>query len=763
MCGPNAKRKLTCLAIVSALTSMGAYAADAGLAPWLTQMGETSAILSAANWGKGQLLGVVDTGIVASHPIFASGQVSAALSACAATSFRCSNGVTDDNGHGTAVAAIAAANRTSAYTYRYAGYTVAANSYLGVAPNANIVAEKVLNTNGSGTSADVANGINRAVAAGATVINLSLTYLPTADIVAAVNNAAAKGAFIVWAGGNDGKALLANASSTGLSAAAIKRLLFVGALDTSAAKAASFSSTPGSGALVSTTGGKTSYASRWISAPGVNILAPGIAYGSSAMALWSGTSMSAPLVSGSLLLLESAWPILRTNGTAADLLLGTATDLGAKGVDAIYGMGLVNLSTAFAPVGALSVTQANGKTVAVGSITGSMIAGGAFGSLSAVRTKLASTTALDTYARNFTVDLSGLIQVKPTSARVNALPSKVNSGVVAMKYSDGSELRSWQQPAASAADGFGLTANSELAQLPRTGYLAYTDRSGSTLAMGYGVPSQISYARALYGKDDLSLMASELNASTLADHAQGGYHFAYGTTLGHNARVALSFGQTPASVVLPHPALAATQSVADASTAQLGLSYKFDERWTGGLTLGRLGEQSGLLGSTYQPGSALSLGANTTTSLGLSLAYALSDTSHLLFETGMAHTCDAASNGLFADVSNLASRSYGVTFHAQRLFNPTDGLSISIKQPLRVVSGSVGVVSTRIDDDGVAHYSTDRASLVPTGREIDFTIAYDTRVNKTQSLSLQFTAVRDVLNVSGERDASIGAIWSTQF
>lgn len=101
-----------------------------------------------------------------------------------------------------------------------------------------------------------------------------------------------------------------------------------------------------------------------------------------------------------------------------------------------------------------------------------------------------------------------------------------------MKYTDGSELRSWQQPVASAVDGYGLTANSELAQLPRTGYLAYTDRSGSTVAMGYGVPSQISYARALYGNDDLSLMASELNASTLADLAQGGYHFAYGTSSG---------------------------------------------------------------------------------------------------------------------------------------------------------------------------------------------------------------------------------------
>lgn len=337
---PNAMLLPAAAAVLSVAASLSAHAADPGLAPWLAQMGETSAILSAANWGKGQVLGVVDTGIVASNPVFATGQVSAALSSCAATSFRCSSWALDDNGHGTAVASIAAANKPSPYTYRYAGYTVLANSYIGVAPNANIVAEKVLNSSGSGYNTDVSNGINKAVAAGVSVINLSLTYMATPDIIAAINNAAAKGVFIVWAGGNDGKALLANANTSGLTSTAISHLVFASALDTTAAKAASFSNSAGTGALVSTTGSRTAYASRWISAPGVNILAPGIQYGPDAMAIWSGTSMSAPLISGSLMLLESAWPILKTKGTAANLLLGTTTDLGAKGVDAVYGTGL---------------------------------------------------------------------------------------------------------------------------------------------------------------------------------------------------------------------------------------------------------------------------------------------------------------------------------------------------------------------------------------------------------------------------------------
>jgi hypothetical protein len=90
-------------------------------------------------------------------------------------------------------------------------------------------------------------------------------------------------------------------------------------------------------------------------------------------------------------------------------------------------------------------------------------------------------------------------------------------------------------------------------------------------------------------------------------------------------------------------------------------------------------------------------------------------------------------------------------------------LAISLKQPLRVVSGSVGVVTPTIDTTGVALYSTEMVSLVPTGREVDFKLAYDTPLMKNQSLSLQFVARKDTMNIAGSHDASVGAIWTTRF
>lgn len=68
----------------------------------------------------------------------------------------------------------------------------------------------------------------------------------------------------------------------------------------------------------------------------------------------SGTSMAAPHVTGSLGLLFERFPYLA--GTQVrDILLTTATDLGAAGVDEVYGWGLINLKKAIDGPGQLRV------------------------------------------------------------------------------------------------------------------------------------------------------------------------------------------------------------------------------------------------------------------------------------------------------------------------------------------------------------------------------------------------------------------------
>ncbi len=764
----NKNRRLPRLApLALACATLGGNAEAQNYAPWLTQIGLNGNIASAANWGRDQLIGVIDTGISVNHRQFAPGQVSAAQSACAALTFRCSNGVVDDNGHGTAVASIAAGNTRWGSTNSQGGYKTVANSFIGVAPNANIVAEKVLNASGSGYSTDVANGIIRAANAGATVINLSLTFMNSADIANAVNYAAGKGAFIVWAGGNSAANLLNGAATAGWNQNAINRLVFAGSVN-AANQLSSFSNKPGSGALVATgTGARTNYTSRWLVAPGESIIAPAVQYGGNAYMYWSGTSMAAPVLSGSLALLQSAWPILRTRGTAANLLLATATDLGAKGVDATYGSGMINLATAFQPYGTLAITAANGRTYAVPTITGSLISSGSFGSLASIKARLAAYTAFDTYQRNFTVNLAGLIASPGGRATLNPLPTNSNTGPTRIKLADGAQLAyALDAPplAAAGQDSASGMASQTQPEGRRNGYMMFTDRGGTSMAMGYGAPLHYAYAMSLYGDDDMARAANSLAVSGLSGLARGGAMMAWGAQLDDDTRVAFSYsGATPTSAFNPLQFVQAW-SATDATTVSVGISHRVSADFTAGATVSTLEERHGMLGSTYDPHSLMSLGnRNRSTAFGLSGGLKLSTDTLLMAEAQWASTRDSEGSGLLTGVTGVRSRAAGLTLTSRHLWRDDDRLSASMRQPMRVVAGQAGVLTSSVDSQGLPVQHTEWTSVVPDGREIDYRLAYDTAVGRDRSLSLQLTVKRDHLNLAGNHEAAAGIMWRAKF
>ncbi len=69
-----------------------------------------------------------------------------------------------------------------------------------------------------------------------------------------------------------------------------------------------------------------------------------------------GTSFAAPHVSGALAILKQQFPNL-TPSQLVSLLISTATDLGASGVDEVYGVGMLNLSAATTPQGVLRIAS----------------------------------------------------------------------------------------------------------------------------------------------------------------------------------------------------------------------------------------------------------------------------------------------------------------------------------------------------------------------------------------------------------------------
>jgi subtilisin family serine protease len=212
--------------------------------------------------GEGVLVAVLDTGVDATHP-----DLSSSISSEGYDFFDedadptdVADGIDQDNdglvdegaGHGTHVAGIIHA----------------------VAPGATILPIRVLNSEGTGTSVAVARGIRHAMARGAKVINLSLGMdVAPAVIRDAIHDAWFAEVVIVASAGNRG------IEDTNHYPAKENKVMSVAATDAVDWKA-----------TFSNYGPKVD-----LCAPGEGILSTFLNHG---YAVWSGTSMSTPMVSG---------------------------------------------------------------------------------------------------------------------------------------------------------------------------------------------------------------------------------------------------------------------------------------------------------------------------------------------------------------------------------------------------------------------------------------------------------------------------------
>jgi serine protease len=224
-------------------------------------------------------------------------------------------GGTDENGHGTHVAGTIAQATDNGI------------GCAGIAPAARILSVKALNAKGQGTNFTIAAGIRYAVDQGCQVVNLSLGGSPSRTLQDAVRYAHGRGVLLVAAAGNSGNAALTYP-------ARYPETLSVGAVD-SAGRKCNFSQY-GSGLS--------------IAAPGEDILQQTFRAGRVGYYYFSGTSMATPHVSGVAALVKSLRPNLSLH-ELRKTITDTATDLGPRGYDTQYGMGLVNAAAALERVG----------------------------------------------------------------------------------------------------------------------------------------------------------------------------------------------------------------------------------------------------------------------------------------------------------------------------------------------------------------------------------------------------------------------------
>ena len=253
-----------------------------------------------STWGHGVTIAVLDSGAL-SDVTLGGGRLQYLDIGLGYT------GPADDSLHGTAVSALAAGSSPDAR---------------GVAPAAGILSIRVTDTDGKSDAFTVTQAIVAAVDAGAKIINISMGGYSTSEALdRAVAYADAHGTVIVAAAGNDQASRLAWP-------AANPRVISVGAVDANG-RQVSFSN---SGEQLHLT------------APGYGIQTAGA---NGTRILFSGTSASAPVVSGAIAAVMSETPSL-TAVQAVQILQTHADDSGPAGDDPDYGHGVLDLGWAMA-------------------------------------------------------------------------------------------------------------------------------------------------------------------------------------------------------------------------------------------------------------------------------------------------------------------------------------------------------------------------------------------------------------------------------
>ena len=322
--------------------------------------------------GEGVTIGFVDTGIDAGSAEFAGRILPTSRDVTGQ-----GRSITDVDGHGTAIATIAAAARNDSGT-------------VGIAPAASLAVMRADSGDCSDgcrfSDAAIATGIDAAVAAGARVINISLGGSSgSAQLREAFRRATSSGVVLVMSAGNDGLDSVGALPAAALGAGGSGAVIVVGAADAN-------------GVITDFSNRAGSAASNYMVALGNRVLTTDH---QGTQWLMSGTSFAAPSVAAAVALLAQYHPGLSAS-QIVDILLSSATDAGNAGTDSVYGRGVLNIGRALAPIGATSLA---GTAVSVPLDTGGTL-GAALGNGLSSGEGLRAVPIEDGYGRAYSLNLA---------------------------------------------------------------------------------------------------------------------------------------------------------------------------------------------------------------------------------------------------------------------------------------------------------------------------------------------------------------------
>lgn len=705
--------------------------------------------------GAGVTLAIIDSGIDTTNPEF-SGRISV-MSADVAGTRGLDNA---DSSHGTQVALTAAAARNGTGIVGIAyGATIQA---LRADSPGSCATPRVEDSGGcSFFDSAIAVGVDRAIAAGAKVINISLGGSPpNSTLSAAIARATNAGVVVVVSAGNDGVSSTTNPDSfaVGLRQAGNGNVIIAGSVDENRT-ISSFSNHAGT------------EAAWYLMAMGERVCCvyengeikiTTDSSGQQFVSVVSGTSFAAPQIAGAVALLRQYFPNL-TAAQTVELLLRTADDAGGAGTDDVYGRGIMNIGAAFAPQGATSLADNATALVPLSetSVSGSAAMGDAAksGTLSAV--------VLDEYKRAYKVNLGATMRAAQMAPKLGAAllgPGRaVDSAIggLSMAFSVVDPVRSgrpmgWSgqlrlssrdaeaarvlaarvvariSPKASLGFAYGQGADGMAAQLQgqsRPAFLVSGEPFGDFGFYRTGLTAMA--LRRQFGATGVTMMAengkvltgspvtftNSLVAPRLTDH-----FFRFGLSVDHN------FGP---------------------------IETNFGASW--------LREDRTVLGARLHSGLAGKGGAD---SLFIDAGAAWRPTENWRLGASWRRGWTAAHlNGTLVSGSRLTSSGWALDASRMNLIQPGDSLSIRLSQPLRVESGGLNLRLPQVYDYATlaATSAIQHLNLTPGGRELMRELAWRGRLGGGSLMVSAYWRSAPMHYAQVPDDYGLGLNWSTRF
>jgi subtilisin family serine protease len=755
--------------------------------------------------GHGVIIGMVDTGIDLNSPEFLNGSgVSRVLPGyCVVSSV---NTCTGDNAIGGDDTVFPGGDST------HGTHTtgIAAGLNVGIAYDASILPVKVCGSNVD-SCVGVDQGIVWASQHGASIISVSIggPVLAQSDITN-LQTAVSNGSLLVVAAGNSGSK---DPVSGFLGGAALTdgirgSMIVVGATGcngpssftpTSCANGgyggiASFSQVPGTQCTVEGTQ-RYCMADYFVVAPGVDIWSS-VGNGASAAGNYgylSGTSMATPFVAGVAAVIKGQWPQL-TSSQIASIIFQTTDDLGAPGVDPVYGRGEVDITKAMGPVGQTIVatggylpgvaagTGGSGvthSTAASTSLSGAAAPASVQG-LAGAQTALVSgplsvaiknstvlqnAVVVDSFGRNFSANLTNstynpgidIVSAMLASQFMSVTPFGVSGiGPNGRFAASGYEIET-TLPAGLSGQYVDTHQHSIEDLIVDQQLMPGVDLNiGYNLDLSGHFSEYDSQSSAAY--NGLFLSAGAVN-SPYASLTNGGSYL--GSTIQLDDNVHMRLGE---SILDPQRAeyqvpefgylaqLQGPQAMYDLREAQsslFGVDWDFAS-WGGlGVIATQTSEQNGMLGGFNSGALSVAKSANTS-AVGLSARVGLGGGWVTTFSYNEGITqLSLKPDALISSSDTLHSRAYGFAVAKHGLFDDSDSLGLAVTRPLQVYAGGVNIsaadgIDATTGDFKIGHEFVSLSSNTP---ETDLELGYVTTF-MDGALALQANAGYQ-MNVAG--------------